>query len=109
MDLSDGWTRNEEQLNVYNDRSTMKLGICYVMVASASIHRVESYKAYLKPLSSYKILAIQLDRQQVHISKELRSGLMVVIVLFITSTYQVALNPRGVWAGNSQPPRSLGR
>jgi hypothetical protein len=100
----------QEQMQV--DNNEMKYMLCRAAAVRASslIPTVKSYEALLKShcliYSTYKKLLIWRLRQQKKITNDLRNILVVIVVLFITATYQTALSPPagGVWQDNYNPP-----
>jgi hypothetical protein len=100
-------------LPVYNngmkDNSKMKNMLCRAGALSASsVRTVKSYEAFLKSHSSIystlRKLYISMLRQQMSMTNDVRNMLLVVVVLFITATYQAALSPPGgVWQDTTFP------
>jgi ankyrin repeat protein len=96
--------------NGMKDNSKMKNMLCRAGALSASsVRTVKSYEAFLKPHSSIYFMTLRklyiwMLRQQMSMTNDLRNMLMVVVVLFITATYQAALSPPGgVWQDTTFP------
>ncbi|XP_062146088.1 ankyrin repeat-containing protein BDA1-like [Alnus glutinosa] len=70
---------------------------------------VEPHEAFLRshgPIYSTRgKFSISMLRQRKNMTNDLRNMLLVILVLFITATYQAALSPPGgVWQDNCNPP-----
>ncbi|XP_062146014.1 ankyrin repeat-containing protein BDA1-like [Alnus glutinosa] len=92
-----------------NERSMKCMLCCAGALRASSLATVKSCEALLKShcliYSTYKKLLIWRLRQQKKITNDLRNMLLVIVVLFITATYQTALSPPGgVWQDNYNPP-----
>ncbi|XP_062146019.1 ankyrin repeat-containing protein BDA1-like [Alnus glutinosa] len=92
-----------------NEMIRMKDMLCRARALSASsLPTVKSYEAFLqshRPVdTTLRRLYTSMYREH-KMTNELRSMFMVVVVLFITATYQAALSPPGgVWQDNYNPP-----
>ncbi|XP_059441867.1 ankyrin repeat-containing protein BDA1-like [Corylus avellana] len=87
--------------NIKNLEGLTSLDIVQSQMGSASRLTVRSWKFYLSYLdpSWFQIFVL---RQRENMTIEMSSMLLVVLALFITSTYQATLSPlEGVWQDNS--------
>jgi hypothetical protein len=93
-----------------NEMIQMDDMLCGAGALKASSHpAVNSKEAFLKSHgpndSTYNKLNISIFREQKNMTNDKRNMLLVVVVLFITATYQAALSPPGgVWQDNYNPP-----
>ncbi|XP_059441852.1 ankyrin repeat-containing protein BDA1-like [Corylus avellana] len=98
--------------NVKNLEGLTALDIVQSQTGSASRLTIRSWKFDLSFLSPNWFLIFAL-RQRMNMTITMRSMLLVVLALFITSTYQATLSPPGgVWQDNSNStviPNNLGK
>jgi len=96
--------------NGMKDNSKMKNMLCRAgaLKSASSVRTVKSYEDFLKShisiYSTLRKLYISMLRQQKSMKNDERSMLLMVVVLFITATYQAALSPPGgVWQDTTFP------
>jgi hypothetical protein len=87
------------------DNGEIRNMLCRAGALSAPLPTVTSNNDFLKsPVPILERLMVLRSRQKTQMTNEVRNILLGVMVLFVTVTYQAALNPPGgVWQDNYNP------